>query len=132
MDLKTLKDGLFDNRIFSYLIISPLGRPINEFKSVKEFLEACRDFIKAHRSLYYDGKILHRDISENNIIVTDTEDKGDPRRILINLNLAKELDSSPSGVKYRTGIIKFMAIEVLKDKAYIYRYDLESFFYVFL
>jgi hypothetical protein len=70
MGLETPKDGSFDNRIFSCLVISPPGRPINEFKSVREFLEACRDFIKAHRSLYYDGKILHRDISENNIIVT--------------------------------------------------------------
>jgi serine/threonine-protein kinase RIO1 len=73
MGLETPKDGSFDNRIFSCLVISPPGRPINEFKSVREFLEACRDFIKAHRSLYCDGKILHRDISENNIIVTDAE-----------------------------------------------------------
>jgi hypothetical protein len=82
MGLKTPKDGLFNNRIFSYLIISPLGRPINKFKSVREFLEACRDFIKVYKSLYYDGKILYRDISENNIIVTDAESKGDPRGIL--------------------------------------------------
>ena len=86
MGLETPKDGSFDNRIFSCLVISPPGRPINEFKSVREFLEACRDFIKAHRSLYYDGKILHRDISENNIIVTDAEGKGDPRGMLIDLD----------------------------------------------
>jgi serine/threonine protein kinase len=130
--LKTPKDRSFDNRIFSYLIISPPGRPINEFKSVREFLEACRDFIKAHRSLYYDGKILHRDISENNIIVTDAEGEGDPRGILINLDLAKELDSDPSGARHRTGTMEFMAIEVLEGRAYTYRHDLKSFFYVFL
>jgi serine/threonine protein kinase len=130
--LKTPKDGLFDNRIFSYLIISSLGRPINKFKSVREFLEAYRNFIKAYRSLYYDGKILHRDILENNIIVTDAKGKGDPRGMLIDLDLAKELDSGPSGVRHRTGTMEFMAIEVLKDKAHTYRHDLESFFYVFL
>lgn len=96
MGLETPKDGPFENRIFSCLVISPPGRPIDEFKSVREFLETCRDFIKAHRSLYYDGKILHRDISENNIIVTDAEGEGDPRGILINLDLAKELNSGPS------------------------------------
>ena len=132
MGLETPKDGSFDNRIFSCLVISPPGRPINEFKSVREFLEACRDFIKAHRSLYYDGKILHRDISENNIIVTDAEGEGDPRGMLIDLDLAKELDSGPSGSRHRTGTMEFMAIEVLKDKVHIYRHDLESFFYVFL
>ena len=93
MGLETPKDGSFDNRIFSSLVISPPGRPINEFKSVREFLEACRDFIKAHRSLYYDGKILHRDISENNIIVTDAEGEGDPRGMLIDLDLAKEVSA---------------------------------------
>jgi hypothetical protein len=131
MGLETPKDGSFDNRIFSCLVISPPGRPINEFKSVREFLEACRDFIKAHRSLYYDGKILHRDISENNIIVTDAEGEGDPRGMLIDLDLAKELDSGPSGARHRTGTMEFMAIEVLEGRAHTYRHDLESFFYVF-
>jgi serine/threonine protein kinase len=97
-----------------------------------EFLEACRDFIKAHRSLYYDGKILHRDISENNIIVTDAGGEGDPRGMLIDLDLAKELNSGPSGARHRTGTMEFMAIEVLEGRAHIYRHDIESFFYVFL
>jgi Fungal protein kinase len=87
--LESPKDGLIDNRIFFCLVISPLGRPINEFKSVREFLKACRDFIKAHRSLYYDGKIFYRDISENNIIVTDAESE-EPRGMLIDLNLAAQ------------------------------------------
>jgi Fungal protein kinase len=130
--LKTPKDELFDNRIFFCLVISPPGRPINKFQSVREFLEACRNFIKAHRSLYYDGKILYRDISKNNIIVTDTEGEGDPKEMLINLDLAKKLDSGPSGARHRTGTIKFMAIEVLEGRAYTYRYDLKSFFYIFL
>jgi hypothetical protein len=66
MSLTGPNDGPFDNRILSYLVISPPGRPIREFNSVKEFLEACRDIIKALRSLYHDGNILHRDISDNN------------------------------------------------------------------
>ena len=131
MGLETPKDGSLDNRIFSCLVVSPPGRPINKFQSVREFLEACRDFIKAHRSLYYDGKILHRDISENNIIVTDVKGEGDPRGMLIDLDLAKELNSSPSGARHRTGTMEFMAIEVLEGRAHTYRHDLESFFYVF-
>jgi hypothetical protein len=64
--------------------------------------------------------------------VTNAEGEGDPRGMLINLDLAKELDSGPSGARHRTGTMEFMAIEVLKDKAHTYRHDLESFFYVFL
>ncbi|KAL9122921.1 MAG: hypothetical protein Q9187_000533 [Circinaria calcarea] len=122
----------FDNRVFSCLVISPPGRAINGFKSVKEFLKACRDFVKAHRSLYEDGRILHRDISDNNIIITDPDKEGDPRGMLIDLDLAKEMDNGPSGARHRTGTREFMAIQVLKGKPHTYRHDLESLFYVFL
>jgi len=81
MGLTTPNDVSFDNRIFSCLVISTPGRPIHEFNSVKEFLEACRDIIRALRSLYQDGNILHRDISENNLIITDAKE-GEPRYIL--------------------------------------------------
>ena len=78
-----------------------------------EFLEACRDVIKGHRSLYQDGKILHRDVPKNNVIITDVEKEEDPSGMLIDLDLAKELGSGPSGARHRTGTMEFMAIEVL-------------------
>jgi Fungal protein kinase len=109
-----------------------VGRPINEFKFVRELLEACRDFIKAHRSFYYDGKILHWDISENNITVTSAEGEENPRGMPIDLDLVKELDSGLSGARHRTGTIESMVIEILEGGANTYRCDLESFFYVFL
>jgi len=115
----------------SCLVISPSGRPIREFESVKESLEACRDIIRAHRPLYQDGNIL-RDISENNVIIAEAEKEGEPKGLLIDLDLAKELDSGPSGARHRTGTMEFMAIEVLEGVAHTYRQDLESFFYVFL
>jgi Fungal protein kinase len=52
--------------------------------------------------------------------------------MLIDLDLAKELDSDLSAARHRTGTMEFMATEILKDKAHTYRYDLESFFYIFL
>jgi hypothetical protein len=125
-------DGPFENRIFSCLVISPPGRAIHEFASVEELLEACRDFIKGHRSLYCEGRILHRDISENNLIITDTKQEGDPRGTLIDLDLAKGLDGGPSGARHRTGTMEFMAIEVLEGRPHTYRHDMESLFYVFL
>jgi Fungal protein kinase len=67
-------ESSFDNRIFRCLVISPAGRAIRDFRSIPELLEALRDAIKAHRSLYTAGKILHRDISENNIIITDPKE----------------------------------------------------------
>ncbi|PQE24972.1 serine threonine- kinase Sgk2 protein [Rutstroemia sp. NJR-2017a BVV2] len=122
----------YDNRVNYCLVTSPAGRPLREYHSVRELLEVLRDAIRGHRSLLEDGKILHRDISENNIIITELPAEGDPKGRLIDLDLAKELDSMPSGARHRTGTIQFMAIEVLEGNGHTYRHDLESFFYVFL
>jgi len=125
-------DKSFDNRTLSCLVTYPPGRPICQFQSIKEFLEAFRDIIRAHKSLYQDGSILHRDISENNLIITDAREDGEPKGMIIDLDLAKELRIARTGARRRTGTIQFMAIEVLEGEAHTYRHDLESLFYVFL
>lgn len=122
----------YDNRILRVLAISPAGRCINQFKSVPELLEGISDAIKVHRSLYLDGKILHRDISENNIIITNPRTADGFKGMLIDLDLAKEEGKGPSGARHRTGTMEFMAIEVLLGISHTYRHDLESFFYVLI
>ncbi|KAL1954026.1 hypothetical protein VTO42DRAFT_1804 [Malbranchea cinnamomea] len=124
-------DSPYDNRRFCCLVISPAGRPIYEYAEPLELLEALRDAITAHKSLYMDGKILHRDISENNIIITDPKKTGFAG-MLIDMDFAKELGSGRSGAGCRTGTLEFMAIEVLLNIDHTYRHDLESFFYVLL
>ncbi|KJZ69252.1 hypothetical protein HIM_11355 [Hirsutella minnesotensis 3608] len=126
------QDLPYDNRIFRVLAISPAGRSISQFNSITELLEGLRDAIKVHRSLYVDGKILHRDISENNVIVTDPDKADGFRGMLIDLDLAKEEGTGPSGARHRTGTMEFMAIEVLLGISHTYRHDLESFFYVII
>ena len=122
----------FDNRIFGCLVISPDGRAIRDFRSILELLETLRDAIRAHRSLYTKGKILHRDISENNIIITDPKEADGFTGMLIDEDLAKEIGSGRSAARHQTGTMEFMAIQVLQRVAHTYRHDLESFFYVFL
>jgi hypothetical protein len=63
--LYTPGEDLWENRIYSCLVVSPAGRVISEFRTIKELLESGRDAIKAHRSLYVKGNNLHRDISSN-------------------------------------------------------------------
>jgi serine/threonine protein kinase len=103
----------YGNRIHCCLVVSLTGRPLHTYRSVSELLEALRDAIAGHRSLLEDGKILHGDISENNIIITEHIGDEGLRGRLIDLDLAKELDSVPSGASHRTGTMQFMAIEVL-------------------
>ncbi|SLM41353.1 1 protein kinase [Lasallia pustulata] len=125
-------ESSFDNRTFRCLVISPAGRAIRNFRSIPELLEALRDAIKAHRSLYTAGKILHSDISENNIIITDPKEAGGFTGMLIDADLAEEIGSGRSGACHQTGTLEFMAIQVLRRISHTYRHDLESFFYVFL
>jgi hypothetical protein len=47
---------------------------------VRELLEALRDAIQGHKSLLEDRNILHRNISENNIIITKAATEGDPKK----------------------------------------------------
>ncbi|KAM4056518.1 kinase [Hirsutella rhossiliensis] len=122
----------FENRIYSCLVVSPAGRVIGDFKSIRELLESIRDAIRAHQSLYIDGNILHRDISSNNIIITGSKIADGFKGMLIDLDLAKVRDSGPSGARHQTGTMQFMAIEVLRKADHTYRHDLESFFYVLL
>ncbi|TWU78453.1 hypothetical protein ED733_008887 [Metarhizium rileyi] len=125
-------EDLWENRIYSCLIVSPAGRVISDFKTIKELLESMRDAIRAHQSLYITGNILHRDISSNNIIITEPKRADGFKGMLIDLDLAKERDSGPSGARHQTGTMQFMAIEVLRTADHTYRHDLESFFYVLL
>ncbi|KAI3317111.1 serine/threonine-protein kinase Sgk2 [Xylariaceae sp. AK1471] len=130
--LYTSGEDLWENRIYSCLVVSPAGRVISDFKTTRELLESMRDAIKAHQSLYITGNILHRDISSNNIIITEPEMADGFKGMLIDLDLAKVRDSGPSGARHQTGTMQFMAVEVLRTVDHTYRHDLESFFYVLL
>ena len=125
-------NGSFENRLFCCLVISPAGQALREFRSIQELLTVLRDAIKAHRSLHCDGEILHRDISENNIIITDPKQADGFVGMLIDLDLAKLLGSERSGARHQTGTREFMAIQVLQRLVHTYRHDMESLFYVLL
>jgi hypothetical protein len=130
--LYTHDDSSFDNRSLCCMVISPAGRALRDFRSIPELLKALRDAVKAHKSLYMKGKILHRDISENNIIITDPKEANGFRGMLIDAEYGKENGSGRSGARQQTGTMEFMAIQVLQRVAHTYRHDLESFFYVLL
>ncbi|KAL8701871.1 MAG: hypothetical protein Q9201_004678, partial [Fulgogasparrea decipioides] len=134
----------YENRVLGCLAIRPAGRPLEEFQDVPELLKALRDAICAHQSLLHEAKILHRDISTRNIIITEPDKTGGLHGILIDLDMATRVGldgkNEGSGASHLTGTLEFMAIEVLQHAfrspprhiQHTYRHDLESFFYVFL
>ncbi|RSL99360.1 hypothetical protein CDV31_012226 [Fusarium ambrosium] len=120
------------NLDMSCLVVTPSGRPISKFDDIRELLEAFRDAIKAHRSLYFDGGILHRDISTGNIIIPDTKKEGEPRGMLIDLDLSKEVADLPTTSEQVVGTRPFMSIDLMKHGQHSCLHDLDSFFFVFL
>ncbi|KAH7173270.1 uncharacterized protein B0J16DRAFT_349815 [Fusarium flagelliforme] len=130
--LQDKRSNLDESRMLSYTITSPYGRHIIEYTCIKEFLVALRDAIKAHRSLYTAGHILHRDISINNIIITEAMTPEESHGTLIDLDAALDMTAEKSSQKTITGTKPFMAIGLLHGEENAYQHDLESFFYVLL
>ncbi|KAA8902846.1 hypothetical protein FN846DRAFT_920128 [Sphaerosporella brunnea] len=121
-----------NNRIFSRLVMAPVGRAIDTFTTITELLEAMRDAIRGHRTLYNTHRILHRDVSLFNILIDD-----DPSRagkgLLIDLDLAIRRERiGTTGASHRTGTQDFMAPALFRNQPHSFRHDLESFFYVLL
>lgn len=125
-------DNFFQNRILACIVTSPVGRPLHTFQSLTELLQVFRDAIKCHRSLYHDAKILHRDISQGNMIILDGQGEGKPKGILIDLDSAVELAEGLGTELGITGTRPFMAVGVLKSERHTYRHDVETFLYVFI
>lgn len=88
--------------------------------------------MKALRSLYQRGNILHRDIAIKNLIIPARRNEGDPKGVLIDLDAALDLEKGPARRGEMVGSEGFMAIGILTGYAHTYRHDLESLFYVFL
>ena len=98
-----------------------------------------------HRQLYVQARILHRDLSSQNILYY-TEKGGRERAILNDYDLAVILDKNWEGTgatsKHRTGTGPYMARELLQELPkprggekpivvkHEYAYELESWMYI--
>ncbi|KAF5588656.1 serine threonine kinase Sgk2 [Fusarium pseudoanthophilum] len=122
----------------SCTVMLRFGRPIAYYGTVLEVLECMRDAIKAHRSLYKDAKILHRDICLRNLFIPHPENNSPDasKGILFGFDSALDLEIEPEKPYQLDGTESFVAIDLSRssDDSVLptYRHDLESFFYVFL
>ncbi|RGP73105.1 serine threonine- kinase sgk2 [Fusarium longipes] len=121
------------------VVISPVGRPVTNYRSAFELIACIRDAIKAHRTLYFDAEIIHRDICPGNFMISKSPgaNKGDPCGFLIDLDSGRDLRIPLQGpVHDMIGTKAFMAIDVARHEddfiLHTYRHDLESFFYCFM
>ncbi|KAF8833866.1 hypothetical protein BDN67DRAFT_1006240 [Paxillus ammoniavirescens] len=137
-----------------------LRRPVSYFWSAHDFVLGLRDAIIGHGYLVDIG-ILHRDVSENNIVLGCHPE--DTRGFIMDLDMAIPYKPQPSpqplnletieeqiklrlehkkapmtsqmSVPFkadRTGTTPYMSIEVLFGRGHSHFDDMESFFYVLL
>ncbi|KAF8500010.1 hypothetical protein BU17DRAFT_59108 [Hysterangium stoloniferum] len=115
------------------LVLTEIARSLTDFGNTKEMVTAVRDAMLAYEDAYDKAKILHRDISSGNILITDTGSG-----LLIDWDLCKKLQDIYQGQAHieRTGTWQFMPAQLLViptdgEGAAIpdWADDLESFLY---
>ncbi|CAD6500902.1 BgTH12-06606 [Blumeria graminis f. sp. triticale] len=130
----------YRDRQKTFIATEPRGRSIGEETTALDLLQGIRDAILAHQSLFKEARILHRDVSINNIILTDPAVNNGRYGLLIDLDLAISLNdvNSDRDSQIMTGTMEYIALGILeanifetgKGYKHTYRHDLESFFYV--
>jgi len=97
------------------------------FKCTKELVRGILGAMKAHWFAYNIVKVLHRDISPGNIILTK-----DGEGLLIDWELAKNVEETVARRRERTGTWQFMSAVLLRNPSMTHTLqdDIESFLHV--
>ncbi|PIA19759.1 hypothetical protein COEREDRAFT_68597, partial [Coemansia reversa NRRL 1564] len=103
-------------RVHKRVATSPVGRPLNKLKSVYELIIVMADAMRCHSAIVEKCKILHRDISTNNVLFT--REDGIVKGLLIDFDCAFDL-SSPNNIPRteRTGTLPFMSVGNLEGSS---------------
>ncbi|KAF8900375.1 hypothetical protein CPB85DRAFT_1565245 [Mucidula mucida] len=121
----------YENRVLRVSVHEKLCK-LSEASSVVDYAQIFFDVLQVHRWIYDHARILHRDISQGNIMWHMR--RGRICGVLNDFDLSSFRDSTSPSSKQRTGTRPFMAREFHTNPeappAHLYRHDLESLFYV--
>ncbi|TCD67815.1 hypothetical protein EIP91_011877, partial [Steccherinum ochraceum] len=124
------------SRIHTRLVLEEIGIPLHEYRDSKELCTAVGYALIAHMDAYNNAKILHRDISDGNIVLYEVSPGGELVGRLIDWDLCKyreELEKKPTQ-KSRSGTWRFISAMLLNYplRANQLADDLESFYHLLL
>ncbi|KAJ3900557.1 hypothetical protein F5879DRAFT_907206 [Lentinula edodes] len=124
----------YEMRVVRGIILEEL-HPLSTLETERECAQVFYDIVQCHHWAWKYPQILHRDISEGNIMVR--EKNGQKYGVLNDWDLASWLNTpnEVSTSKFRTGTKPYMAHEQHSSKwqgPHRFRHDLESVFYVIL
>ncbi|KAG0708313.1 hypothetical protein DFH29DRAFT_870873 [Suillus ampliporus] len=60
---------IFTNKIHCRMLLTPCGLPLTSFKSIPELVNVFLDLVVAHKMMTTQQKVLHGDLSPNNLII---------------------------------------------------------------
>ncbi|KAF7296624.1 hypothetical protein HMN09_01070600 [Mycena chlorophos] len=148
---RLLKGGPDERRVRHHTrtLITPVGRRLREFKRTKDVAVAFRDAIY-HHQIAYEAGVLHRDVSEGNVMFIEAIPADEPQRgFLLDYDYAEFTSAGVAtfketfqdrvdigvpdlekSLKNITGTQPFIAIEILRKKGLVQHachHDLESF-----
>ncbi|KAG5647502.1 hypothetical protein DXG03_009439 [Asterophora parasitica] len=127
-----------EDRLLHALVMKLYGK-LWTVGRVEAFMDVYVDCVECHFHSYSAGNVLHRDLSENDIMFNRL-DNGDIKGILNDWDMSSWLDEDtkaalPSTATQLTGTLPFMARDLLVDgnsPPHLYRHDLEYFLYILI
>ncbi|KAJ1727993.1 hypothetical protein LPJ72_005669, partial [Coemansia sp. Benny D160-2] len=104
-------------RVHRRIVMSPVGHYLSTVHNEEEFVLAVADAMECHNTILTKCRLLHRDISVNNILVVREFEGRLVRRpvkgLLIDYDHAISIDKESSGCATRSGTLPFMSIHNL-------------------
>ncbi|KAJ1764806.1 hypothetical protein LPJ74_006567, partial [Coemansia sp. RSA 1843] len=93
------------------LVMGPVGEPLKISRSFDELITVCADAMRCHNAVLQHCDILHRDISDNNILVVRMGDR--VHGLLIDFDNAITLTEQRKTRPERTSTFSYMSINNL-------------------
>ncbi|KAJ6557268.1 hypothetical protein DFH09DRAFT_1037340 [Mycena vulgaris] len=137
-------------------LLTPVGAALNNFQSTKILAKALQTAIE-HHQIAYEAGVLHRDVSEGNVLFKEVTEAGmDPRAFLVDWDYAEfteegldnfnrwfperteanvRYDNIEKSLKDMTGTFPFLALERMRQTVTVRHnagHDLESFYWLLI
>ncbi|KAJ2728443.1 hypothetical protein IW152_005969 [Coemansia sp. BCRC 34962] len=98
------------------IVLESIGKPLRTAETVKEFVAVICDAMECHNAIVERCQILHRDISDNNILVV--RENGTVRGLLIDFDCAIDLSKEKKDVRNEmTGTLPFMSLNNITNSS---------------
>ncbi|KAJ2521464.1 hypothetical protein GGI11_002003, partial [Coemansia sp. RSA 2049] len=127
------EEELPEFRINQRLAMTPWCRPLQNVANVDQLIVAVADVMEVHTAIFKECRILHRDISLNNMMFRDLGN-GSVGGVLIDFDCAKDIKAGSWETRpERTGTLPYMSVNNLEADSLVKRTQLddwESLLYV--